>query len=593
MRNLSKLDHIKVLILFTVISIAATYPLIFNMNNISGIDDLVFVNAFWWFKKAINSFKNPFFTDFIFLPKGTSLVFLSTTFSNFLLTLPISILLGVNSAVNAAYLLALILSGYTTFLLAFELTANKKAAVIAGLIFAFNPFHIAQGRGHLHVSTLQWIPLFLLFYKRAVDECSNRWAIWAGAVFGLIILTDQIQTISTSIVVAISIPFILFSGNRKEKGNELKHKWKRFLYPFMTIALTSMIVSGYYLFETIKEIIIHPGVTKIGPMDHGGANTFSGDLLGYFLPINHLVFGRLLPVLHGENILFFGYIPLTLAVIGVVMFRRNRAVGYISLITLIFWALSLGTYLHINGQWEWDGRSYPLPFLYLTNLPLIGDIRTPSRFHMITILGISILAAFGSANLMERWGHIKTKVLFAAMAGVILFEYLPNPQNVDAIPTPAIYKEMAKDKEPYTVLYIPLARWSVFRYGSGCPAIPMYYQTIHEKKIFNAYLSRARMEDLIFKDPILDLLVRITTEDQMRIAREKRDPSEDEMTETIRMAKELKSQSKTFFNYYNIKYVVMHAPLSGNTLSKAFIEEFTGMRVVDVPEDNMSYLKVY
>lgn len=592
MRNLSKLDHIKVLILFTVISIAATYPLIFNMNNISGIDDLVFVNAFWWFKKAISSFKNPFFTDFIFLPKGTSLVFLSTTFSNFLLTLPISILFGVNSSVNAAYLLALTLSGYTVFLLAHDLTGNKPASMIAGIVFAFNPFHLNQGRGHLHVSTLQWIPLFLLFYKRAVDECSNRWAIWAGAVLGLIILTDQIQTISTSIVVALSIPFILSNGSFKEECGDSAPAWKRLLHILLIMAFAAALVSGFYLFETIKEMISHPGVTKIGPMEHGGANTFSGDLLGYFLPLNHLIFGKFLPVPKAESVLFFGYFPIVLAVIGGVIYRRNRIVLYTSFITLIFWILSLGTYLHIGGKWEWDGLSYPLPFLYLTNLPLIGDIRTPSRFHMITILGISILAAFGMVHLIERWSHVKTRILLIAITGFILFEYLPPPQNVDATPTPAIYREMAKDKEPYTVLYFPLARWSVFRYGSGCPAIPMYYQTIHEKKIFNAYLSRARMEDLIFEDPILDLMVRLTTEDQMRIGREKREPSEYEMAETLKIARALKAESNAFFKKYNIKYVVMHAPLSWNTLSRGFIQEFSGMKVVDVPGDNMSYLKV-
>ena len=110
----------------------ATFPLVLNMGNVAGGDRYVFLHAFWWFKKALLSLRNPFFTDYLLYPDGASLVFQSGTFSNFILTLPISLTAGVNTAANSSYILGYALSGYTASLLAFEPTGSKPSAVIAG-----------------------------------------------------------------------------------------------------------------------------------------------------------------------------------------------------------------------------------------------------------------------------------------------------------------------------------------------------------------------------------------------------------------------------------------------------------------------------
>lgn len=587
---LSKYDHFKIFTVFIVISIAFTWPLILNMNNVSGMDDYIFVHSFWWFKKSLFSFNPSFFSDYILYPQGASLAFHATTFSNFLLTLPVSLIFGVNIAVNTAYLFTLILSAYTAFLLAFELTGSKPAALIAAVIFAFNPFHVSiQGRAHLHISTLQWIPLYFLMFKRAIERDEKKWAIFAGIGMGLIILTDQMQTISVGIITALAVPLLFF-----RKDFDLKR-----VIPVLAImAGVAFLTSGIYLYEAIREIISHPEATKVGPMEHGGANMFSGDLLVYFIPpAHHPLWGKWFAdyAPHRENAAFFGYIPLFLAITGAVRFFKKGTVKFIVGVTFLFWVLSLGTYLHINNEWEWGGNIFALPFLYLTDLPLIGDIRTPCRFHMITILGISILASYGLKGLLEM-GKIATQYvrLTFVISALIVLEFLPVPQLVTATPTPALYKEMAKDKEDYTVLELPMARWSgIQRNGSGNPAILMYYQTVHGKRIFNGHISRLPIEVLDFKDPLLDLFSRLSSQDNFRAGRKLGDPTEAEFLQVRKTASDLSKGSEEFFKRYDIRYIVLHEPISwNNTLSRAFVEGFTGKSLVDVPDDNIAYIKV-
>ena len=58
-------------------------------------------------------------------------------------------------------------------------------AGVAGFVFAFNPWHVAQAMHHAHVSGIEFLPLFVLFYLLALERKSLAWlagaAVDAGA----------------------------------------------------------------------------------------------------------------------------------------------------------------------------------------------------------------------------------------------------------------------------------------------------------------------------------------------------------------------------------------------------------------------------
>lgn len=574
-------ENLKIVLLLIALTCLYLYPYLLKPGNFNGGgDDAVFANAFWWCRKSMALGQNPFFSTHLFFPEGMSLVFHATTFSNFLLTLPVQLIWGVNEAVNCAYFLTFILTGYFTFLLAYECTRSRSAAMVAVFIFAFSPFHFGQGRAHLHIATLQWLPLYFLMLKRALEKPGIKDGVFAGALFGVILLTDQLQTVCAAVVSMIMIAAALLSvrGERQKLIPGLRQ--------LLVISVTSVLTAGVYLLPLIRELALRRSATKIPPLEHGGANMFSADLLGFLVPGFHRLWGGLFSSLSlgRDSVTYVGLAALVLTGYGCWLCRRERLVRWIGGITLLFWVLSLGIYLHLNGIWEFGSIRIPLPYLYMTDIPLLGENRTPVRFHMITQLGVALLAAYGTRALLERrsaTAHLSRGAFTLLISSVILLETLPPRQDPGNTPTPELYREMAADRREYSLLQLPLSRWSaLLKNGSGSPASMMYYQTIHGKPIFSGLASRLVPEDLDFKDRILDMLVETSSLDNA-LVRNKETPSGEQLTEMRKIGEEYAVYRENFLKRYRIGAVVIHPPVSGNLYSRAFLEGFLGRPLKD------------
>lgn len=580
--------HLGALVLYTVITLLLFIPFIMNMSGFDAYgDDAVFANAFWHFRHSLTEFSNPFFARLLFHPEGMNLVFHTTTYSNFLLTLPLNLAFGVNVAVNAAYLLTYPLAAYCTFLLAFELTGDRYAALVAGIIFSFSPFHFGQGRAHLHISTLQWLPLYILMLKRSLEGRRIGSALVAGVAFGLIILTDQLQTICATVVTLIVLAAALrtVGGDRRQLltgGRQL-----------LVIGIVAAVTASFYLVPLLRELLSHRAATKIPPLEHGGANMFSADLLGIFVPGHHRLWGGLFSSfrLGGDSVVYAGLVGLSLAAIGWQRCRAEFPVRWLLLTGVVFWVLSLGPYLHVNGVWEFGSFRITLPYLYMIDIPLLGENRTPGRFHMITQLAVALLAAYGVRELFRRpragWGR---PVLAAIMGGMILLDTLPPSQSPGTTPAPLLYQQISSDPRTFAVLQLPLSRWSaLMKNGSESPASMMYFQTIHGKPIFSGLASRLVSADLDFKDNILDLLVEISMDDHLR-ARQKVSATPSDIASLRRKGEEYAGLRDQFLRHYRIGAIVVHPPISGNTMTRAFLEGFLNRPLLDC-EDGLAFAK--
>src|SRR3972149_9989239 len=140
------LHDLGVIFFFIILTIGFTYPWIakFNTHKLGDdIDGSMLIWNIWWIKKAF-SFQgySLLFSDYIFYPIGTSLVFHTLILLNGILALPFflatkNIVLIFNTLTFSAF----VLSGFGTYLLVDYLVKDKIAAFISGLIFAFCPFH--------------------------------------------------------------------------------------------------------------------------------------------------------------------------------------------------------------------------------------------------------------------------------------------------------------------------------------------------------------------------------------------------------------------------------------------------------------------
>jgi len=170
--------YIAVLILFTGITILMTYPAVFNWTHsiIGDHADSVF-NAWilaWDVHKIISGEFFSLFNANIFYPHTNTLAYSEHMMGNSLWALPI-MTISKNPVLtyNIVFLVGLILSAFGMYLLVFDLTENRYAALASGLIFGFFPWRFVHA-AHIQLQMAQWIPLTFLYLHRLFKDFSYK-----------------------------------------------------------------------------------------------------------------------------------------------------------------------------------------------------------------------------------------------------------------------------------------------------------------------------------------------------------------------------------------------------------------------------------
>jgi hypothetical protein len=327
---------------------------------------------------------------------------------------------------------------------------------------------------------------------------------------------------------------------------------------------------------------------------------FSGDLLGFVIPPSwHALFGRSVAGLHpgGDNSqLYIGYTLLAVMTVGIFKVQsEKKALRILLIVSVFFFALSLGTTLHIGGTWQWNnGSFYKLPFYYLTQLPLFAEIRTPGRFYIATLFCFALVGAYSLASLKifieERFTH---RFFIAVSAGIFILmaiEYLPLRWLTERIPDSQILQQIRRSSGDYTILWLPLSRMSSFeKNGLESPVKAMYYQTIHEKPILNGMLTRVAGSSLVFNDVLLDRLVDLGSSDRILLGN-KSELGLYERNLLCREAVSMRPQWQQLRARLNIHAVVIQAPYGRpEGASRHYIECLTGQSLAEEPQGQLVY----
>ncbi len=508
-------EHLAALAAFTVLAVAATWPLAAHLSDaVLGPpgDNYEYLYKIWVFKTALlERGQSPLFNPDVFYPAGYDVSLSETTLANMALALPFAAFWGEVVAYNAVMLLSFALSGWAMYCLARYLTGSRLAGAVAGLLFAFSPYRMAHlGAGHLPLMGTQWIPPAFLFAERAFRTKAVRDGALAGVFLGLTALSSWYYAYMVGLFLA------LFGALR---WAETRRQWvpRRLLAAIAAF----VVVAGVVMLPAAVPLLRNAGAGATEYRDLAYVDQWSAGVADFLWPsVFHPVWGETLAARYipniQEGVLYLGWAAL--ALVAVWCWRRDRTLRPYAWLGVVGLVLALGTTLHVAGgpvrisAPEAVARTFargmyfltekaalnplrfgkmdvpgtvliPMPTLLLyLYFPFFTAVRVPARFALMAVLSVSVLAGAGAAHLTTR---IKARTGRIALAGGLA---LLLALDLASAPFPLGYSEargqpvdawLAVQDKPSPVAQFPLERtW----YG-----YPLYQQRFHGQPIAYGY----------------------------------------------------------------------------------------------------------
>lgn len=362
-------------------------------------------------------------------PQKTSAAFSSINLFLAFITGPLYFLQKPVFAYNAAMYLAVVLCGFSMYTTAFLLVQNRKAALVASVLYACNgdlQFHF---NGHPNVVSPIFLPPLILIALRLAQNPRFAHAPLFCVFLILQFMCDWylgfISLLGVGVPLAVGFLF------------HAKTRWRELLLFLVMFGATMVFLYAFSSpFRAVGE--------RVGSVRGLGSHiNYSASLQGYFLPsyvygMNKSWLSTILPFLaptdyrDGDS-QFYGWLVYGALITGLIInFRKKTLRKTLSQpVILLLIAVGITGFLFSLGPYLWLGNRLtllPLPELALYQLvPPLRFMRDTSRHAVVVVAALSLLLAFLLAH-WPRWnvGSAKTKALIlAAILAVIIIEFRP------------------------------------------------------------------------------------------------------------------------------------------------------------------------
>ncbi len=386
-------------------------------------------------------------------------------------------------AMNLVALLTCVLCGVGAYVLGRQLHMSRGAAFICGVVFAFAPPRFFR-LGQLHMTAVQWIPFSLAYLHAYFGSNRRRDLLLAVAFFSLQALSSGHGTAYLFVAIILLLAWQFALG--------------------APLALAQRIrdfgVAGAYLISPAVWIILpyrmaqaEAGLKREFPADlHPGIESFLASPSRAHQWLQAAVWGPFAK--EPTAFLFPGILVVILAGIALATWPthrrlRDNAVAFYLLIGV------LATLMFI----EWPVELWR----YVYWLPGFNFIRVPSRFIIMTMLALGVLAGFGVERLAAGLSGRARAVVFVAIGALLLAEYQSYPfRGVPyRVDVPAIDRWLDTQPKPFVVAEVPAPspgdRGSYIRHQTSA----MLHATAHWQKTVHGYSGIQRpLHDQLYID---------------------------------------------------------------------------------------------
>jgi hypothetical protein len=346
-----------------------------------------------WFPFAILHGHSPFFSNFANYPYGVNLLTNTSVPLLGVLASPITLIWGSIASFNVLITLALPASATAGYFFALRWVAWRPAAFVAGLLYGFSPYEIAQSSGHLNLTFIVFPPLILLVVHELLVRqhgSPRRWGIVLGLLAaGQFFISSELLA-STVVIGAICAVVGAVAGYRSVQSH-LRHAAAGLAWA----AGTTVVLLVYPAWFAVRGPGHISGPIQLVPQG------YRADLLGPVIPDSLL---RIAPSHLAqiadkfsnsptENGSYLGItLLLVLAVGTVVLWRRSVVVRVTAIAGAAAFVLSLGASLVVEANPPGSATGFPLPEWILTKLPLLSNT-IPVRYSLYVTLFAALLLA--------------------------------------------------------------------------------------------------------------------------------------------------------------------------------------------------------
>jgi len=413
-----------------------------------------------WPAFALGHGHHLWYSTWLFHPGGINLLDDTSVVAIGVALAPVTWLWGPVAAMNVALTLAPALSALAMYLLLRRWVRWAPAAFLGGLAYGFSPFVVSElALNQLNIAFLALPPLIVLVLADLLVTQRRSPGRNGLALAGLVVLQFFI---STEVLVICAVAVLV--------GVALLVAWAAWacpdqltarLRPALAGAGTALGVSAVVLAYPLWFLLAGPA-HLVGPIWAYGATSRYGTTPSSFVTTGGLA--ALRPSMlrfggyQGPALVGLGYLGLGVlvaAVVGAVVWRRDRRMLLFGAIGLVMVALSLG-----------PGHGYWVPWDALQHVPWIGDI-VEVRFVLVVDLCVAVLAGLAVdhayAALRARdgagaeAGRRRSDVLGWALVGLVALPTVvvlwPNlPLTTRAVVLPTWYTRRGPAQPPGTVV---------------------------------------------------------------------------------------------------------------------------------------------
>jgi hypothetical protein len=447
---LSTKDALTALGAFALASLVYTYPLVESparANRLDSPDALLNSWILSWNLHQLPRDPLHLFDANIFFPEKGVLAYSENLVTGALLAAPLAALTDSPVALyNAVLLLGFVTTAWAAFLLASDVTNDRLAGGLAGILFAFSSFRFAH-IPHLQLSLAFGMPLSIYFTRRLLRPGAAALPL-AGLAVSIPLTFGS--SVYYSVYTATVLPIVALASLRPLAPLDRLRGLRRLAAASVLGSVATLpLVLPYW--EKASE-----GASRT--LEEAARFSASGiDFVSSF--------SRLHPFLpRTEEPLFPGFVAVALAALALLSPKRAGAGSFFL--------------LGVAGVLLAMGPSAGLFSILYETLPPYRALRVPSRAGALFLLAVAILAAAGLSRIRRQSARI-------ALVGAAAAECFagPLPLRTEVPELPAIYRSVEALEGDGALVELPLPPPERFQDN----ALYVYRSIFHRRSLVNGY----------------------------------------------------------------------------------------------------------